>query len=71
MTLPMQKIGPLDPLETASVDELRHEQLQRLRWSINHAYTNVPFYREAVDKIGLKPMDINTLEARAKAPTPM
>ena len=47
MTLPMQKIGPLDPLETASVDELRHEQLQRLRWSINHAYTNVPFYREA------------------------
>lgn len=71
MTLPMQKIGPLDPLETASVDELRHEQLQRLRWSINHAYTNVPFYREAFDKIGLKPMDINTLEDLAKVPFTM
>ena len=71
MTLPMQKIGPLDPLETASVDELRHEQLQRLRWSINHAYTNVPFYREAFDKIGLKPMDINALEDLAKVPFTM
>jgi phenylacetate-CoA ligase len=67
----MQKIGPLDPLETASIDELRHEQLQRLRWSINHAYTNVPFYREAFDKIGLKPMDINTLEDLAKVPFTM
>ncbi len=71
MTLPMQKIGPLDPLETASVDELRHEQLQRLRWSINHAYTNVPFYREAFDKIGLKPMDISALEDLAKVPFTM
>ncbi|MGM0570354.1 phenylacetate--CoA ligase PaaK [Marinobacter sp.] len=71
MTLPMQKIGPLDPLETASVDELRHEQLQRLRWSINHAYTNVPFYRDAFDKIGLKPMDINALEDLAKVPFTM
>ncbi|MFW5824588.1 MAG: phenylacetate--CoA ligase PaaK [Marinobacter sp.] len=71
MTLPMQKIGPLDHLETASIDELRHEQLQRLRWSINHAYTNVPFYRDAFDKIGLKPMDINTLEDLAKVPFTM
>ncbi|GGY67982.1 phenylacetate--CoA ligase PaaK [Marinobacter zhanjiangensis] len=71
MTLPMQKIGPLDHLETASLDELRHEQLQRLRWSINHAYTNVPFYRDAFDKIGLKPMDINSLEDLAKVPFTM
>ena len=71
MTLPLQKIGPLDPLETASVDELRHEQLQRLRWSINHAYTNVPFYRQAFDDIGLKPMDINSLEDLAKVPFTM
>ncbi len=71
MTLPMQKIGPLDPLETASIDELRHEQLQRLRWSINHAYTNVPFYRETFDRIGLKPMDINSLEDLTKVPFTM
>ena len=43
MNLPSQKLGNLDRMETASIDELRHEQLQRLRWSVAHAYTNVPF----------------------------
>ena len=62
MTLPLQKLGKLDRMETASIDELRHEQLQRLRWSVVHAYTNVPFYRKAFDDQGLKPMDINSLE---------
>jgi phenylacetate-CoA ligase len=64
----MQKLGKLDRMETASVDELRHEQLQRMRWSVWHAYTNVPHYRKAFDDIGLKPMDINTLEDLAKVP---
>ena len=68
MSLPLQKIGKLDRMETASIDELRHEQLQRLRWSVTHAYTNVPFYRKAFDDIGLKPMDIRSLEDLAKIP---
>lgn len=68
MSLPMHKLGKLDRMETASVDELRHEQLQRLRWSVWHAYTNVPHYRKAFDAIGLKPMDINSLEDIAKIP---
>ncbi len=68
MTLPLQKLGKLDRMETASVDELRHEQLQRLRWSVVHAYTNVPFYRKAFDDLGLKPMDINSLDDLAKVP---
>ena len=68
MTLPLQKLGKLDRMETASIDELRHEQLQRLRWSVVHAYTNVPFYRKAFDDQGLKPMDINSLEDLAKVP---
>jgi phenylacetate-CoA ligase len=68
MSLPLQKIGKLDRMETASIDELRHEQLQRLRWSLIHAYTNVPFYRKAFDEIGLKPMDINCLDDLAKVP---
>jgi len=68
MSLPMQKLGKLDRMETASVDELRHEQLQRLRWSVWHAYTNVPHYRKAFDAIGLKPMDIKSLEDIAKIP---
>ncbi|MBH2078953.1 MAG: phenylacetate--CoA ligase, partial [Pseudomonadales bacterium] len=48
MNMPIAKavLDPmLDPLETASVDELRHHQLDRLRWSLNHAYNNVPLYR--------------------------
>lgn len=68
MTLPLKKIGKLDRMETASIDELRHEQLQRLRWSLTHAYTNVPFYRKAFDDIDLKPMHINSLEDLAKVP---
>lgn len=68
MSLPSQKLGNLDRMETASIDELRHEQLQRLRWSVAHAYTNVPFYRKAFDEIGLKPMDIKSLDDLAKIP---
>ena len=68
MSLPLQKLGKLDRMETASIDELRHEQLQRLRWSLVHAYTNVPFYRKAFDDLGLKPMDINSLDDLARVP---
>jgi phenylacetate-CoA ligase len=32
----------LEPIETASQDELRNLQLERLRWSLQHAYDNVP-----------------------------
>ncbi|STE86391.1 phenylacetyl-CoA ligase [Escherichia coli] len=35
----------LDPIETASVDELQALQTQRLKWTLKHAYENVPMYR--------------------------
>ena len=38
--------GELEPIETASTDELRALQLERLRWSLRHAYENVPYYRK-------------------------
>ena len=66
MSLPLQKLGALDPLETASIDELRNTQLQRLRWSLNHAYTNVPFYRKAFTDLGVHPLDIKCLEDLSK-----
>lgn len=66
MSLPLQKLGALDPLETASIDELRHTQLQRLRWSLSHAYTNVPHYRKAFTDIGMHPLDINCLKDLSK-----
>lgn len=64
----LQKLGPLDKLETASIDELRFRQLQRLRWSLNHAYTNVPFYRKSFKAAGIHPMEINCLADLAKLP---
>ena len=39
----------LEPIETASVDEIAALQLERLKWSLRHAYKNVPHYRSAFD----------------------
>ncbi|HZJ94506.1 MAG TPA: phenylacetate--CoA ligase PaaK [Thiopseudomonas sp.] len=62
MGLPLLKLAALDTLETASIDELRHRQLQHLRWSLNHAYTNIPHYRKAFTDIGMHPLDVKRLE---------
>ncbi|WP_435105081.1 phenylacetate--CoA ligase PaaK [Arhodomonas sp. AD133] len=60
--------GLLEPVETCSLDELRHIQLERLRWSLNHAYKNVPFYRESFDRAGVHPNELNSLADLAKFP---
>ncbi|HEY5931232.1 MAG TPA: phenylacetate--CoA ligase PaaK [Burkholderiales bacterium] len=57
-----------EPIENASVDELRELQLQRLQWSLRHAYDNVPHYRRAFDAMGAKPADLRNLEGLAKFP---
>ncbi|WP_437880677.1 phenylacetate--CoA ligase PaaK [Pseudomonas sp. LRF_L74] len=58
----------LDPMETASVDELRQHQLDRLRWSLKHAYDNVPLYRQRFDELGVHPDDLKRLEDLSKFP---
>lgn len=58
----------LEPIEKASVDELRSLQLQRLRWSLGHSYQNVAFYRESFDKAGIHPSDIKSLNDLEKLP---
>jgi phenylacetate-CoA ligase len=60
--------GELDPIETASRDEIQALQLQRLRWSLQHAYDNVPHYRKAFDDKGVHPNDLQTLADLAKFP---
>src|SRR3954463_9086884 len=50
-----------DPIEIAAPEELRSLQLQRMRWSLAQAYDNVPHYRQAFDKAGIKPGDLNDL----------
>ena len=59
----------LDAIETASRDELTALQLQRLRWSIDHAYRNVPHYRKVFDQAGAHPEDLKSLEDLARFPT--
>ena len=50
--------GDLEPIETASRDEIQALQLERMRWSLRHAYDNVPFYRKAFDERGVHPDDL-------------
>ena len=60
--------GDLDPIETASRDEVEALQLTRLRWSVQHAYENVPHYRRAFDAKGLHPADLKQSSDLAKFP---
>ncbi|MGE8330061.1 MAG: phenylacetate--CoA ligase family protein, partial [Paraburkholderia nemoris] len=59
---------PLDPIETASRDELAALQLERLKWSLNHAYENSPVYRQKFDEAGVHPSEVKTLADLARFP---
>ncbi|GAA2140429.1 phenylacetate--CoA ligase [Nocardioides koreensis] len=61
-------MGELEPIETASVDELRALQLDRLRWTVRHAYDNVPHYRAAFDAAGVHPDDVRELADLSRLP---
>ena len=58
----------LEPIEKASVDELRALQLKRLKATLSHAYANSPVYRKKFDAAGVHPEDCRTLEDLAKFP---
>jgi len=58
----------LEAIETASRDELAALQLSRLRWSLRHAYANVPHYRKAFDAAGVHPDDLRELADLARFP---
>jgi phenylacetate-CoA ligase len=60
--------GDLEPIETAPADELRSLQLERLRWSLRHAYDNVPHYRRLFDAAAIHPDDCKDLSDLAKFP---
>ncbi|MCZ8174898.1 MAG: phenylacetate--CoA ligase [Burkholderiaceae bacterium] len=68
MPVKAPKPGELEPIETASADELQALQLQRLRWTLQHAYDHVPHYRRAFDAKGVHPSDCRTLADLAKFP---
>jgi phenylacetate-CoA ligase len=59
---------PLEPIETASLDELRSLQLQRLKWSLRHAYDNVLHYRQKFEAAGVHPDQLQSIEDLARFP---
>ncbi|AUQ55267.1 phenylacetate--CoA ligase PaaK [Phaeobacter inhibens] len=62
------KKGELDPIEIASIDEIRSLQLDRLKWSLRHAYDNVAMYKQRFDEAGVHPDDLQELSDLAKFP---
>ncbi|TDE39830.1 phenylacetate--CoA ligase PaaK [Antarcticimicrobium sediminis] len=58
----------LDAIEIASRDEIEALQLDRLKWSLRHAYDNVPMYKQRFDAAGVHPDDLKTLADLAKFP---
>jgi len=60
--------GELEPIETASRDEITALQVQRLRATLQRAYDHVPHYRRAFDARGVHPDDLKTLADLSKFP---
>ncbi len=68
MTAKKPQPGELDPIETASRDEISALQLQRLQWSVRHTYDNVEPYRKKCAAKGVHPDDLKTLSDLGKFP---
>lgn len=64
----MTTLLPLEPIETASRDELTALQLERLKWSLRHAYDHSPVYRRKFDEAGVHPDDLTTLADLSRFP---
>ena len=57
-----------EPIEQAPISELQALQLERMKWSLQHAYDNVAFYKTHFDAHGVTPCDLNSLADLAKFP---
>ncbi|WP_299842327.1 phenylacetate--CoA ligase PaaK [uncultured Paracoccus sp.] len=58
----------LDPIETASRDEIAALQFHRMKRSLKHAYENSPFYRKRFIEADIHPEDLKTLADLARFP---
>lgn len=58
----------LEPIEIASRDEIEALQLQRMQWSLKHAYENVAMYKKRFDEKGVHPDDLKSLKDLSKFP---
>ena len=57
-----------ESIETASIDELRALQLERMKTTLAHSYANVSHYTRAFDAAGVTPDDLASLEDLGKFP---
>ena len=60
--------GDLDPIETASRDEISALQVERLLWTLKQAYDHVPHYRRKFEAQGVHPDELKTLADLARFP---
>ena len=58
----------LDAIETASLDEIQALQLERLRWSLTHAYEGSAVYRRKFERHGVHPSELRCLDDLVKFP---
>src|SRR5579863_5677658 len=58
----------MEPIETASADQLSSLQLVRMKENVGRAYTKVPHYRRAFDEAGVHPDDLKQLSDISKFP---
>ena len=58
----------LHAIETASIDELRALQLERMSVTMHHAYTHSPVYKQLFDRHNVHPSDLRSLDDLAKFP---
>ncbi|MET9850436.1 phenylacetate--CoA ligase PaaK [Streptomyces ossamyceticus] len=58
----------LDDTERLTREQLGELQLDRLRWTLRHAYDNVELYRRKFDEAGVRPDDCRSLEDLARFP---
>jgi len=62
------KKAELEPIEIASRDEIEALQLERMQWSVRHAYENVSMYRKRFDEKGVHPDDLKELKDLSRFP---
>ena len=68
MTVKKPLPGDLEPIETASREDISALQLERLKWSVRHTYDNVEAYRKKCQEKGVTPDDLKELADLGKFP---
>ena len=57
-----------EEIETMPVEEIKKLHSEKLVKQVKHVYENVPYYRDLMDKKGVKPEDVNGIEDLHKLP---